>query len=349
MVAIKISKQDELRLRICQFKNSHSHKPNKFTVEHFMNEGIPRSTIYSILGRLDKNISCLRKKGSGRIAKKMDKKRINQLKKMLNHHDGVSQRQAARRFNCSVSYINEIISTKTDIKYYKKKKIPYRNENQLTRIKPLCRYLYRNFRNFDFILDDESYFTLSNTTLSGNDGFYSDNLLATPSDVKYNRKKKYEEKVLVSLIISPKGISKPFVAKSRQAINSKTYIETLRKHLVPLINEHHKNGNYLFWPDLASSHYADDVIRYLEANNINFVPKERNPPAVPEARPIEDFWGELKRLVYEGNWQTTRLSQLLKPIEYCLTKIDPKVAKRYAQETPIRLGRIAYRNVIEKQ
>ena len=256
---------------------------------------------------------------------------------------------AAWRFDCSASHINRTISAKTDIKYYKKKKIPFRNDDQLTRIKTLCRYLYRNFRDFDFILDDESYFTLSNTTLNINDGFYSDNRLASPNDKKYNRKKKYEGKILVSLIISPKGIWKPFVVKSGQAINAATYIGILRRHLIPFINKHHKNGNYLFWPDLASWHYAQDVIKYLEANNIKFVPKERNPPAVAEARPIEDFWGQLKRLVYEGNWQAPSLPQLLRRIEYCLTKMDPEVAKRYARETPVRLGPIANKNVIEKK
>lgn len=55
MVAIKLSKQDELRMRICQFRNSHMDKPKVFTVKHFADEGIPRSTIYSILGRLDNN------------------------------------------------------------------------------------------------------------------------------------------------------------------------------------------------------------------------------------------------------------------------------------------------------
>ena len=79
------------------------------------------------------------------------------------------------------------------------------------------------------------------------------------------------------------------------------------------------------------------------------MPKERNHHAVPEARPIEHFLGELKRLVYEYNWQIICLPKLFKRIEYCLTKVDPEVAKRYVQVTPIQLGRIAYRNVIEKQ
>ena len=155
--------------------------------------------------------------------------------------------------------------------------------------------------------------------------------------------------MLVSLIISPKGVSKPLMMKSGLAVNKKKYLKALRTRLLPFINAHHKNGDYLFWPDLASSHYANDVVDFLDRENINYVPKVKNPPNVPEARPIEDFWGTLKRLVYEHNWQTTRISQLRRRIENCLKKMDPNVAKRYARETSVRLGRIAFKNVIEKQ
>lgn len=349
MAPIRKNLEYELRNRICQFRKKHLEQPKSFTVKHFLEEGVPRSTTYSILERVDNNLGPQRKKGSGRKAIKMNKSNVRRLKLMMDHHHGVSQRQAGRKFRISQSYVNYILSTKTEIVYHKKKKIPTRTESQLARIKPLCRHLYRNFRNFNWVLDDESYFTFANTTLSGNDGFYSSDVSATPSNAKFAPKKKFEEKLLVALIISPEGVSKPFMFKSGMAINKQQYLKFLRMRLVPFINEHHKNGEYLFWPDLASSHYAQDVIDFLDASKINYVPKWKNPPNVPEARPIEDFWGILKRAVYEGNWQAKSISQLENRIEYCLKKMDPEVAKRYAMETKIRLGRIAFNNVIEKQ
>ena len=36
---------------------------------------------------------------------------------------------------------------------------------------------------------------------------------------------------------------------------------------------------------------------------VNFVAKTSNPPNVPQARPIENFWGCLAHKVYEGGWQ----------------------------------------------
>ena len=66
------------------------------------------------------------------------------------------------------------------------------------------------------------------------------------------------------------------------------------KRLIPFINKHHSDGNYVFWPDLASSHYARSVTNYLDEKNIRYVTKFDNPACVPELRPIEDFWSILK-------------------------------------------------------
>ena len=59
---------------------------------------------------------------------------------------------------------------------------------------------------------------------------------------------------------------------------------------MPFIQEHHSKDNFVFWPDLASAHYAKSVLDYLSANNIQIVPKKDNPPNLPECRPIENFW-----------------------------------------------------------
>ncbi len=35
--------------------------------------------------------------------------------------------------------------------------------------------------------------------------------------------------------------------------------------------------------------------------------------------------------------------------EYCLNKMDPDVAELYARDTSVRLGKIAFNNVVEKK
>ena len=54
--------------------------------------------------------------------------------------------------------------------------------------------IVRIYKNIDFILDDESYFTFSNTTLAGNDTFYSSNINLTERSIKNKEVTKFEKK-----------------------------------------------------------------------------------------------------------------------------------------------------------
>jgi hypothetical protein len=76
------------------------------------------------------------------------------------------------------------------------------------------------------------------------------------------------------------------------------------------------------------------------------VKKVDNPPAVPECRPIEDFWGILKGKVYESNWQAKDVKQLQTRIKLCLKKIDPKKLILFGS-TCLRLGRIQRANHVK--
>ena len=69
-------------------------------------------------------------------------------------------------------------------------------------------------------------------------------------------------------------------------------------------------GGYVFWPDLASSHYAHSVQDYLKSKGIPLIPKTINPVNVPKARPIENFWDNIKAKVYEGNWTAKNIKEL---------------------------------------
>jgi hypothetical protein len=54
-----------------------------FTVNHFKLEKVPERTIYGIIQRAENNITAKRTHGSGRIAKKMNKRALNRLKRLL--------------------------------------------------------------------------------------------------------------------------------------------------------------------------------------------------------------------------------------------------------------------------
>ena len=92
-------------------------------------------------------------------------------------------------------YICKIINEKTSIRHRKKTKPPKRASAQKAAVRPKCRKLVALFQKKIVIIDDESYFPLSNTNLSGNAGYYTSDPDATPNEVKLKRKSKYEPKL----------------------------------------------------------------------------------------------------------------------------------------------------------
>ena len=95
-------------------------------------------------------------------------------------------------------------------------------------------------------------------------------------DIKF-KTEKFEPKVLAWLAISSKGHSDAVFAPKNCNVNEVYQKECIRSRLVPFVRERHTDGDYLFWPNLAS-HYAKDTITLLAHENINFLPKDANPP-----------------------------------------------------------------------
>jgi hypothetical protein len=61
--------------------------------------------------------------------------------------------------------------------------------------------------------------------MSGNDIFYFNDLSLTPDSVSSKYCTKYEKKVLVYLVMSPKGMCTPYFRPSGLAINQDVYLE----------------------------------------------------------------------------------------------------------------------------
>ena len=125
------------------FHEQHFDKPDSFTVNHFKVEGIPRSTLYSILQRKADGISAERQSGTGKQnAKIMTKAGIKELARLFDHKCGISQRKAARIMKCSQQVINWTLKNKISIKKRKKIKVSKRTDTQNDKIRRLCRQLY---------------------------------------------------------------------------------------------------------------------------------------------------------------------------------------------------------------
>lgn len=310
--------REALQKRIVNFYLKNE-KNKSMTVFHFKQEKIPPKTVYSILAKYDKCGTVGDLPRSGRPPK-LD---VNKVGRMFNNKDGVSQRKAARIFKVHQTTIGRTLK-KCDIEYRKKEKAPAYTEKQLEKVKRCSRKLATKiFVDKDIILDDEKYFTLSCSNVPGNDGYYTKDKSTVPPDIRFKKVKKYEAKLLVWVAFSSKGICKPYFAESGNSINAERYLNMcLKPKLLPFLREHHADNNYIFWPDQAKAHYAKIVKSWLETQKIPFVEQQSNPPNVPQARPIEDLWGQLVSLVYEGGWTASTTKQLKRRITSKLKCID---------------------------
>jgi hypothetical protein len=331
-------KHDALKENLYNFYTANKHLSRKEIFDRFIAIGAPERSLNRWLCNLEQNKTLKRKKGSGRIAKKATPKVIKAIKRKFNHRTGCSQRKTASAFNLTVSHVNYILKKYSDIRKYKKFKRPLMNDQQRAQLRPKCRKLLNKYRDYNFIIDDESYFTLSHTTQPGNDIFYSNNIQKTPESVKNKYEIKYEKKVLVWIAISPKGMTEPFFRESGLAINRFVYRdECLDPYLLPFIKKYHRNDQYVFWPDQASAHYAKEVKDWLNSKNIEFVPKYLNPANAPKTRPIEDFWGILKGKVYAKNWSAKSIPELKRKIRICLKEMDVNLVQSIAGSVQKRL------------
>ena len=191
----------------------------------------------------------------------------------------MSLSKASRRLGCSKSTIGRILKCfRKPILCYKRKKRPSRTPEQRLWGRRKCSRLYSKYRNHELIIDNESYFTLSNSTLAGNNTYYSNDQKLTPDIVKYYDVAKFEKKLLVWMAISPRGITSIYIGPSGQAVNQEIYLkECLQKRLQPFINKYYRDTKYIFWPDLATSQYANSVTKWLKTQKIPFVQKKDNP------------------------------------------------------------------------
>ena len=231
-----------------------------------------------------------------------------------------------------------------NIKYRKCEKTPKYTIEQQIKAKKRSRKLVNQLYNTKslLVIDDEKYFCFAGDNMPGNSGYYTNNKKTCPESVHFIGKEKFPKKLLMWIAISDRGMSEPLFRTSKAvAINSSIYInECLEKRLLPFIHKYHGDFNYLFWPDLASSHYSKDSLNWMD-QYVYYVDKESNPPNVPQARPIENFWGHLAQKVYERDWQASTEQVLIDRIKLKLQEIDLNFLQSHMKGVRAKLRSIA--------
>ena len=180
--------------------------------------------------------------------------------------------------------------------------------------------------DYDLIIDDEKFFKLSGNNALGNRYFYSTDPSAAPPNIRFQQKTKFESKIMVWMAISAKGVSNVYAHRGKQAEDQKIYLkECINRRLLPFVDKYHSKGNFLFWPDLARSHYSKIVQQRLNEKNIPYVSLVDNPPNVPQAGPIEVIWTILERKIYENNWEANNIDHLVRRIKQKIKELDQQM------------------------
>ncbi|XP_074602682.1 uncharacterized protein LOC141856297 [Brevipalpus obovatus] len=307
---------------------------------------IGRRTVYDWWKRLESGESIERKSGSGQTQRKLNPKKVRQIVKLASEKRK-SQRKIASKFDIDHSYVHRLVKNQ-GLKYYKKvlapKSTPEQKMRQEERLSLLVADEFKPNGKKDIVFDDESYF-LVHDARNAQKFYVAKKRLEADENSRFKYQKKFEKKVLVWIAISKKGCSEPYFAPSNLAIKSSTYIEhCIEKRLVPFLEKNYPKGRYIFWPDLAAAHYANDTVSRMDELGINYLPKFKNPPNVPQLRPIERFWANLKTKVYEDEWSATSIKQLERRIKMKIKEFDIEDFTRLCEHARSKIAEAAARS-----
>jgi hypothetical protein len=126
-------KQTVIRKRIGIFYENNKHFGKHFTANHFMEEGIPKSTIYNAIKKVENGINLDRKPGTG-LYQQINQKIKNKLIEKSVNEIGVSDRLIGRKFKITGQYARKVL-TEAGVRRKKRIKAPKSDINQKIRQK----------------------------------------------------------------------------------------------------------------------------------------------------------------------------------------------------------------------
>lgn len=301
------------------FLNMAREQSLAYAVNHFQKEGYNRGSLYAI----KKRGTAIRKRGSGGSNRTFSAGEERNIVQLFVNKLGKSIRPIAKNKNCSKSTIFNVLK-RNGVHTRKRQKAPKYTQKQVELQRQRMVGLEKAVKHKKIVMDDEMYMSLDGGDQQCQRWFRYTAKEEVPDNVRYHQKAKFEHKLLLWLAISEDGVSSIFIQKAKSvSINGQIYQnECLKKRLLPFLSKHYNNDNsYVFWPDLASSHYSRTTQSFMRDHRIQFVEKNANPPNMPQIRPIEDFWGYLKHLTFENGFQADNLDKLERRIRYVIAKI----------------------------
>jgi hypothetical protein len=275
------------------FQNSGNREVSK-TCKHFVEQGKKYSTVHRILMRCIARNSCelLPRGGCERSVRTPEF--VATVNDFFDANRSASVRTAAERLKVPKSTLSDAKVKDLGMHAFAKQKAPKYTNGQDERAKVGCGRILNKSRGKVIIMDDETYVPKDPQQVGGKQYYHAVNKLDVEPSDRFVFKEKFPGRYLVWQAVDGLGnVSKAYV--SDRTMNWETYKnECLIKRLVPFIRRYHPEKRILFWPDMATCHYATEVTNWLAEKRILFVARRDNAPNVPQARPIERFWSLCK-------------------------------------------------------
>lgn len=273
---------------------------------------LPPRTVTDVINRYKDSLTVARKPRTGPNHNTINKKLFQKITKSVKENPGLSDNQRAVRYGTSVS-TGRRYRLKAGLKSYRVIKQPNRSEKQSKVAKKRARLLYNMVLTKNegcLMMDDETYVKCDFRQLPGQKFYVSQFRGNVLPKYKYVLQDKYAKKMMIWQTICSCGKkSRSFVTNA--TMTSDLYVkECLQKRLLPFIRSH--NCRVVFWPDLASCHYAKSTMAWYEKNGVEVLTKNMNPPNCPQLRPIEIFWAIVKRSLKKNGGASKDIASMTK-------------------------------------
>jgi len=317
----------------------------KTTADHFVSEGKRKTTIYNIINRCEARGSSQFNQIPGRPAVVMCKKNIVKVEKAFDRNSSTSVRRVAEKLHLKKSTVSDIKVKKLRYTAQTKKKAPKYIKDQESRAKTGLRRLYKNTREKILIIDDETYLINDPSQTPGRKWVHAKDHRQLPYSKRVKEITKFPKKTMVWQAMDEFGnVSEPYVSEGTMTGN--IYLEEcLKKRLIPFIKALHDVEDVLFWPDLAPPHYTPEAREYLESENVEYVPRNKNPPNVPQARGIEKFWGICKSRYSQRTEEPNGHNGFVRVWKNISKKVGKEVGKRVMDHAYRNLREIGYKGI----
>ena len=247
--------------RVLHYYKNIANRRLKLIWHHFKDRGIPRATIYKyILKHVDSDFLTF-KKGGGPPKVVMKDSKLKQVEKFFMLNQSTKVATAARKINVSVTYLQKFNLHKLGIVARVKKSMSKYIKHPENHCQKKGKKLYREMSKKIVVMDNETYVILNPAETPGRKFFHSKGQKEVKYEEKTTPKTKFLEKKLVwQALVTLGKVSAPFTTKGTIHANIGKN-ECPKKRLISLICKHHKIEEILFWSDVATAHYANDVTR----------------------------------------------------------------------------------------